>query len=29
VHPVRDVVNAVSGAVNKALGKDDSASSSG
>ena len=28
VHPVKDVVNAVSGAVNKALGKDDSASSS-
>jgi PE-PPE domain-containing protein len=26
VHPVRDVVNAVSGAVDKALGKDDSAS---
>jgi pimeloyl-ACP methyl ester carboxylesterase len=29
VHPVKDVVNAVSGAVNKALGKDDSAGSSG
>jgi len=29
VHPVRDVVKAVSGAVDKALGKDDSASSSG